>query len=169
MQLVKAQDVPLVTDWLGSISTLVQAIVVIIAAVYALIQIREARSARRATVALHLFDQLNLEAAITRRRRLYAKFARRMSRLSPSEDREIGRIANEFTQLGFLVREGLVDERLAITLYYGAILRCGEILMPWVRQQRRAREDEFYADDFEDLYLRTLEFKRKYRSGVRGW
>jgi hypothetical protein len=144
-------------------SALVQAIVVVVAAVYALIQLREARNSRRASIALHLIESLNIDDAIKRRHKLYKSIAKRIPNTRPKDDLILGRISNEFSSIGFLLKHKLIDGPLVITLYFAATIRCWELMAPWVEKQRFARSDAYYAEGFEYLYHATLDYQRLYR------
>lgn len=63
---------PDVWNMVTAIATGIQAIVVIIAAVFAFYQVREANRARRDAVALALIERLNDVEAAQRRRRVYS-------------------------------------------------------------------------------------------------
>ena len=149
---------------IATIAVAVQAIVVVVAAIYAYRQVREAQASRRSSVALHVFEGLNQDEAIHRRYELYKSIAPRIRSTRKKDDILLGRITNDFNATGFLLKHGLIDDELVITLYYAATIRCWEIMRPWIERQRVQRGDEYYAEGFEYLYEQTVVYRSRHRS-----
>lgn len=155
---------PDVWNMVTAIATGIQAIVVIIAAIFAFYQVREANRARRDAVALALIERLNDVEAAQRRRRVYSLKPKQV--LCPSEQQlsDMGQVANEFHALGFLLKQGVVDERTVLGLYYGAATRGWAVLSPWIMKQR-AKRGTLYAEYFEYLKDRAAIYIKEDRPG----
>lgn len=153
-----------------AIATVAQAIVVIVAAIFAYYQVREANRTRRDAVALALIERLNDAEAGRRRRRIYAMSAKQVLRPSERELADMSQVANEFHALGFLLKRGVVDEATVLGLHYGAVTRAWSVLSPWIMEQRK-RRGTLYAEYFEHLKDRAALYIAKERPAEtpRAW
>ena len=147
-----------------AICTIVQAVVVTVALIYAANQLRESRRSRDAAIALHLIEQLNLKESVERRHKVNRSIAPRIMEDRKKDHLVLVHVANEFHSLGYLIHRGIVDdEELVIDLYYNSILNTWRIMKPWIAAERVRRKNVYYAQYFEFLSQRALIFRDKHR------
>jgi hypothetical protein len=136
--------------------------VVVIAAIYALGQVRESKKSRSADIALHLFERLHNRNASERRRALYQEIPAAYPALSEEQDRIVQDVISDFYMVGYLVEEKLLDFEIIAGLYYGSVIRAWQVTEPYIMRERQ-RRGTAYAHYFESLYHRC----QAYRSAQR--
>jgi hypothetical protein len=137
----------------------VQAVVVVVAAVYAYGQVRESRATRRADITLQLLARLNDQSVTLRKRRLYRVVAKRINRPRESDKRLLSQIANEYHAIGYVLKLGLIDREVILGIHYAAVCRAWKAMEPWVMSQR-AERGTLYGEYFEYLRDEAKEYMR---------
>lgn len=151
-------------DWtaISGIAAIVQAIVVIIALVYAILQLKEASKARSLSVFLPLFEELNSPESVAQRKKLYTQIGSDPALYTDEQEELINNIVNQLDFLGFLTQNKLINFKLAAPLYYGTVIRCWEKSSAYVLHQRELRKTKF-AYYFEFLYVKCKRYARIYK------
>jgi uncharacterized protein DUF4760 len=155
-------------DWVAitGVATLIQAIVVVIAVIYGIRQVKEAQRARAIAAFLPLFQALNSPESSALRRKLYTEIPNDRSQLTEEQENIVNGIVNQLDFLGFLTENGLLEFDLVAALYYGTIIRCWDHAYPYVEKQRELRKTHF-AYYFEALNRRCLTYISSHRLGER--
>lgn len=158
-------DFETLTAWspvIGAAAGAVQALVVVVAAVYAYRQVRESRDTRRADITLKLLERLNDEKSTMRRRRMFQVVAKRIRRPRERDERLLSQVANEYHAIGYVLKLGLIDRHVILGLHYAAVCRAWRVMEPWILEQRRVR-GTLYAEYFEYLRNEAKEYMRESR------
>lgn len=152
-------DIPKWTEILQTVAATIQALVVVVAAIYAYRQVGEAKSSRMTTAAIYLAKQVNNQDSALRRRRLFWHIAERIHDPNEEEKLILGVIANEYHSLGYLVKRDILDSETVMGLQAIAVVRAWNAMEPWIIAERAKRPN--YADHFEDLKNMATEYCRK--------
>lgn len=143
---------------IGVIAGCIQTVIMAVAAVFALRQLKQAETTRRSQIGFHFVNRLNDVAARKRRYEVYGKICKKKpTRLSTKDEETLGLVANEFHSLGYMVSCGLVDKDLVLGLYYGTVARLWRAMLPWIEIQRNKRGTR-YAEYFEYLAVLSEEY-----------
>jgi hypothetical protein len=151
-------DVADLSQVVGAAAAVIQAVVVVIAAIYALGQVRESKKSRSADIALHLFERLHNRSASERRRTLYQEIPAAYPTLTYEQDRIVQDVISDFYMVGYLVEEKLLDFELVAGLYYGSVIRTWQVTEQYIMHER-SRRGTAYAHYFESLYRRCREYQ----------
>lgn len=142
------------------ITTLVQACVVVIAAFVAIRALAENRKHRALSAFIPLYEDLNSAEAVRLRQTVY-----NLSEISPAEllqeqSEAINQLVNKLDFLGFLIVGGFVQRDMAISLYYGTVIRSWKACQPYVNDQRKKRGTKF-AEYFELLNRECVRYTER--------
>ena len=145
-------------DWatLASFATVVQGIIVVIAAIYAYSQVREATRSRDLQATIELFELLGADDIKEIRRRL-STLSTKPEELSDEQWFEIEKVSNSYNRAGLLVAHGLLDEDILQDLFAETILLSWEKFSPYIQYERKRRFGR-YQNYFEYLAKRSQNF-----------
>lgn len=145
---------------LTALGTLISAAIVAVAAGAAVLQIRHLRAGNQIEAILRIYDKFNSSEMLAARayclNELPAVLADRISRrasLASEIDPRATSVGNFFNELGVLVVDGFLDERLVWPMVPIAA-RLWRVVSPVAQELRRERPDPVWAD-FE--YVAALE------------
>lgn len=140
------------TWWIAiaAIAATAQAVVVIVAAGYALAQVRESERSRKLSTLVEISARFNTDSAREDRRRIHNEFPADLTeRLTPEQYATIYRTVESFTFVGDLVAQGLLSFSLIAETHARPISRNWQRLKPWVLKQRD--RDPLFCASFERL------------------
>jgi hypothetical protein len=151
-------------EMLSAIGTFGQFIVVIAAAAFATMQIRQLRRQNELQATIPYFNYARSEAyqSAARLIRMQAsdhpdeQLAAALAADDDSDPRveELGTHGDFFNELGLLVQEGLIDGRVVLTHFYFHIVVTWTVLHPFVAIRRRAQKSHMWGS-FEALAVRA--------------
>lgn len=142
-----------------ALATLASAIIVAIAAVAAVIQIRHLRAGNQLEAILRIYDTFNGREMLEARRFCLSEFPAMLNAASAAQlidrglDARIMLVANFHNEIGALVVDRFLDERLAWPLV-PITARLWKIMEPLAAEYRKRQDDPVWAD-FQ--YLGSLE------------
>jgi hypothetical protein len=145
-----------------ALGTLFSAFVVAVAAIAAVVQIRHLRAGNQLEAILRIYDAFNSAEMMAARRYVLLELPEvlkdehvRRSLAAPGQqiDPRMTRVGNFFNELGALVVDGFLEERLVWPLVPIAA-RAWRIVAPIALEWRRQQDDPVWAD-FE--YIASLE------------
>lgn len=146
-------------EGLAATASAVQAIVVVIAAVYAFMQVRESRRSSDLASLTHLYAQIDSDSAREDRRRLHNELPSDLTKeLTADQYALLYRVVGTFNFLGDLIANNLIDFELVACSHARPISRNWQRLEPWVRQQRE--HEAKFAAAFELLGAKCLGWDR---------
>jgi hypothetical protein len=147
----------------AAVAAVVQTIIVTLVAGYGVVQLVEARRARRVSAIMPIFERLHSPEATARRRRLYQEIGPAGDTLTPEQETVLQAVIADFYFVGYLVEKELVEFRLMADLYYGTVVRCWQICEPYIMRDR-VRRGTYYASYFETFYRRCVDYREKHRA-----
>jgi hypothetical protein len=137
--------------------------------VFAFMQVQQMRKGTNAQIAIGLFQELQKQDRVETLRYIYS-FDNPITHqdvervLTEQHRNQIDMVLNQLDTLGVLVRNGVMDERLAIDGYAGAtVLRCWYQLHRYIRGEQGGKRGSNVWEHLEDLANRTLEYAEKQR------
>jgi hypothetical protein len=139
---------------LTALGTLFSAIVVAVAAVAAVAQIRHLRAGNQLEAILRIYDVFHGAEMMAARRYLYNELPhvlkddetrRSLSGADRQVDPRVTLVGNFFNEVGALVVDGFLDERLIWPLVPNAA-RAWQIVSPLALEWRRQQDDPVWAD-----------------------
>ena len=71
----------------------------------------------------------------------------------PLKTQEVVSILNFLEELSFLVYEGILDKKMIYVFYRGIIVRCYEVLVPFLIYRRNEMSNKKLYEQFEKLYF----------------
>lgn len=136
-----------------AIATLVQGVVVVIAAILALRQLRESSRARVSSLLLEIFQIIHSDQCAEDRRIALSSSA------SSSEGRAATRRVVELWEwIGLLVRKGMLPPELVLDMYSDLIISTWRAARPLILEVRSASSN--YAEHLEYLFGLATDFRR---------
>ena len=151
-------------EMLSAIGTFGQFIVVIAAAAFATMQIRQLRRQNELQATIPYFAYARSEAYRSAARLVRMQLSDRpdeqlAAALGSGEDldprvQELGAHGDFFNELGLLVQEGLIDGRVVLTHFYFHIVATWTVLQPFVAKRRRTQKSHMWGS-FEALAVRA--------------
>lgn len=149
-------------EW-SKIAQIVEMVVVVAAAITAYFHLHDSKKTRAIGFFLPLFNELNSPTSVENRKRLYEIDSKKdVRQLTPDEQVVINTVVNQLDFLGFLTKQGLIEQTLVLPLYYGTIIRCWEFSESYVLWQRSLRGTNF-AEHFENLAEESHKYIDAYR------
>jgi hypothetical protein len=143
----------------------IQTIAVLLALLYAWLQIRDAQKKSKIESVWEIYRELAEENVRSSRHYIYnhqstyaalAWDGSDLSKLEKDDWRNASAVSNSFDRVGFLVAEGLIPVELLKGFKY-VIGRCWIILEPFIAANRNARKEPSYQVYFEELANRIFE------------
>jgi len=128
-----------------ALSAGVSALVIVIAALLSLMQLREIKKTRQLDLALHLLDTISSPEARELRRFVY-EIAHRLDQPLSSEDMlKVDQVLSGLDRMWLLAEEKQVKSRLIFDAYGPMIVRIWRLLAPVVAVERRRRGNWYRA------------------------
>jgi hypothetical protein len=112
--------------------------VVTIASVLALIELREASKARYLDVRT-LIQEMNVPALRDARRFVYTEMPSDRAQLSGESLKKVEMVLVSFDEIGVLVAQGLLPRQMALDVYAEIVTRAWRKVLPFVRFERERR------------------------------
>ena len=140
---------------LGAAST---ALVILITAILALLQLKEASRARKVAAFTDISRFLQREEIRKARRTLFEIPEKSFKDWTIEEIEEAEKACHPYDLAGIMVSEKLIEENLIVHKWRYSIIRCWEAAEPMVNAYRKDRGNDFWGD-FEWLYKKAKEIK----------
>ena len=142
---------------MSSIATVATAAIAIVAAMFALVQVREMTRTRHLEAMLRVFEMLGAEDARKQRRFIYTQLKSSPNGLSAEEQWVVEQVTVTFDRLGRLVQMGLVPRE---ELFQG---HCEVVIRAWIRLKpyvyyHRSRVGGRHGHNFEELAKSAQEY-----------
>ena len=144
-----------------AVCSIVQTVLLCVAAVYGFRQVREARRNRQLTAAFPLFNAINSRESVEKRRALYLEVPNDATAANTQEKLLVNDVINQLDFLGYLTRVESLELNIVLGLYYGTIIRCWHHSAPYVQEERFTRETHF-AEHFEWIASRAHEYQDRH-------
>jgi hypothetical protein len=104
---------------------------------------------------LPVFERLDDERAVARRRQIYHEIAEAMPKLTERQVAVIEAVSNDFNFVGYLVTRELIEFELIADLYVDPVIRCWTVCEPFIREQQAVRSP-LYGTHFYEFYKQCL-------------
>ncbi|HEY82049.1 MAG TPA: hypothetical protein G4O01_02025 [Dehalococcoidia bacterium] len=128
-------------------------------------QIREARKSTNAQLAAQLFRELRSEETKNILRFIYKLRPERVQSLCRTDMNSIDGVLDKFELLGALVKQGIIDKRLAIEVFAGPpALRCWHQLAEYIKNERKDRG--FFVKNYEKFTQQTVKYCKDHKIRV---
>jgi hypothetical protein len=144
---------------ISAISTLLGVIIVAATAAFAVLQLREMRTARHVDAVMKGWDWLTNPDMMAARTIL-------AQQVTPPEDkwpeeamRAAGQMTRSFTRIAVMARYNLMPRQMAIDLWGPIIIEAWKQVQPFVAQERKT--DPLAWSQFEWFYQQATEHRRK--------
>lgn len=147
-------------DWymFGAWSTAFMALAILITAIFAVLQLREASRSRKVAAFTDISQFLQREEIRKARRTLFEISEKNFKDWSIEEREEAEKACHPYDLAGIMVSEKLIEEGLIVKKWRYSIIRCWEAAKPMIMEYRKDRGKDFWGD-FEWLYERAKEIK----------
>jgi hypothetical protein len=134
--------------WVAVAVLVVQTAAVLIAARFAIRQLREATRTRALDGFLAISYEIASSEAAASRKLIYTKDFKKWS----DDERHMAEeVCVTFDRMGVLVLHGLIPEDVALSMYFDVILRTWKRLEPFVKKERERRQMDLWMMRFERL------------------
>lgn len=150
-------------DWmtLANIGTIIETVVVIIAAVYGFIQLREMLKARHFQATIELLDILGSDD-VSGARHAALRVSSPAADASEAEWNDIQKASIAFNRAGWLLSHGLLDREMLFDMYCETIVKAWDKLQPYIEYAREARRFPRWQRHFELLTLDAREYGERH-------
>ena len=136
---------------LSAVSTAFTALVILITAILAILQLRENSRSRKVTAFISLYQFLQQEE-IRKARGILIGISRGNFKDWSKEDIEASEKAcHTYDVAGIMVSKKLIEEDLVVNEWRDSIIKCWEAAKPMILEYRKERGEDFW-DDFERIY-----------------
>lgn len=146
---------------IAAISQLAGSIAVVIALLYAWLQIRAIRQEMLLSAMWEIFRELDSDETRSARRFVYRNRTKykvltdsdpeKFAQLPDEVRNNAYRVSNTLDRIGYVVHQGLIPPKLLLDGYHPIIARCWLVLEPFVYCVRAIRKQENYQQYFEYL------------------
>lgn len=157
-------------ETLASIATSLGFVVVTVATIVALRQLRESARARRLEAILKVYEMMGSESARAARRSIYVGLDSAPNEVSATEREAIEQVSVMFDMIGNIVEMGLVSRTELFETHCEVIIRCWRKLQPYIEWHRlvlggrhaasferlAGLAEEYYSNNFPDEELRIV-------------
>lgn len=135
----------------GEASTIVQTVVIVATALFAIASLRQTSRNQRANALAKLMDDYHSESARADRRHVEQHPLLEFGRIAGETQGSYDRLAERFNRIGFMVRNGTVSRTDVLYLYNASILANWIRLKPYIETKRINLGYTNYGRDFETL------------------
>jgi hypothetical protein len=123
-------------------------------------QLHEMETARQLSAAMELFDELNSDASMATRRRIYSLRSQDDPAADPDLLREVEQLLNRLNLVGYLMAKGFLPEHPTLELFYITVSRIWAQLSDHIISTRIARG--VYLFHFQWLVQQSLDYWREH-------
>jgi hypothetical protein len=145
-----------------SISTAISTLIIVASAIFAIVQIQEARRTRRLEILLSLFKDLSSTDAQKNRQHIYARLPTDPNKLSPDDLLIIDQVLSTMESVWILIHEKQIEKDFVLETYGVKFLRLWKVLHPIVEFERE-RKGQFYSRRAEALVELSREYLMKHK------
>ena len=147
-------------DWnmISAISTAFMALVILITAIFAVLQLREISRSRKVTAFMNLSQFLQREEIRRARRILIGTSGKSFEDWSEEEIEAAERACSTYDVAGIMVSKKLIEKDLVVNEWRDSIIKCWEAAKPMIEEYRKKRGKDFW-DDFEKLYKEAMKIE----------
>ncbi len=147
-------------DWVmfGAVSTVSMALVILITAILAVLQLREVSRSRKVTAFTDISQFLQREEIREARRTLFEISGRNFKDWSKEEIEAAEKACHTYDVAGIMVFKKLIEKDLIVNEWRYSIIKCWEVAKPMIIEYRKERGKDYW-DDFEWLYERAKGIK----------
>jgi len=140
-------------DWsmIGAISTACMALVILITAIFAVLQLREITKSRKVAAFMTLSQFLQQDEVRKARRTLIGILGKEFEDWSKEEIEEAEKVCSTYDVAGIAVSKNLIEGDLVVNEWRDSLIKCWEAASPMIMEYRKKRGKDFW-DDFEKLY-----------------
>jgi uncharacterized protein YggT (Ycf19 family) len=150
----------------AAVSAAVQTIVIIIALLFAIAQLRESARARSTEAMRQIFEALARPEARLERKLVYQSPGVNFDAMPDEELQHLWNVAISFNHVGLLVKRGYLPAEVVYDIYGDAAVRSWRVLKSLVEQERKRRGDQddspYYLKYFEELANSSEEYLKKH-------
>jgi len=149
-------------DWanLANIASVVEAVVVIFAAIYGVFQLREAVKGRNLSATIEMIELLGndeFKDALANT----VNLSKEPSQLSAKEWKVITKVAYPINRVGALMSHKMIDQEIVLELYAETINSAWKMLKPYI-EYRRVKTHQRWVINFERAAVQAQKFQKKY-------
>ena len=150
-------------DWntISAISTAFMALVILITAIFAVLQLREISRSRKVTAFMNLSQFLQREEIREARRILIGTSGKNFGDWSKEEIEAAEKACSTYDVAGIMVSKKLIERDLVVNEWRDSIIKCWEAAKPMIEEYRKKRGKDFW-DDFEKLYKEAMKIETAY-------
>jgi hypothetical protein len=152
---------------IGAISSAISTLVILVAAVIAMKQLREAAQARHVGALSKVFEDFHSEEARQDKRFIYDNSFDDYSKCSPEIRYRVDRVIELHQRTAFLATLSLIPSDLILEMYSGTYAALWQKLELYVLGKRTETGLTNYGASFEVLAKKAVEYRKK-RFGERG-
>jgi len=147
-------------DWnmISAISTAFMALVILITAIFAVLQLREISRSRKVTAFMNLSQFLQREEIREARRILIGTSGKNFEDWSKEEIEAAEKACSTYDVAGIMVSKKLIEKDLVVNEWRDSIIKCWEAAKPMIEEYRKKRGKDFW-DDFEKLYKEAMKIE----------
>jgi hypothetical protein len=145
---------------ISAISTLLGVIIVAATAAFAVLQLREMRTARHVDAVMKGWDWLTNPDMMAARTFLAQQVTPPEDKWTEEAMRAAGQMCRSFTRIAVMTRYNLMPRQIAMDLWAPIIIEAWEQVQPFVAQERKT--DPLAWSQFEWFYQQATEHRRKY-------
>lgn len=145
----------------ANISQVVACVAVVVAILFAIVQIREVTRARYLEALARIFEEFRSEVFFKDRRFVYSHERFSWGSCTDEERTKIERLINTYNRMSFLVKKGMIPQKLILELWSGALLASWQKLKSYVKDRRVATGFSDWAIQFEHLAGLSEEYRTK--------
>lgn len=151
---------------ISAISAALQTILVIIALLYAIAQLREAARARATEAIRQVFEVLASPKARHERKLVYQSAGSDFSEMPDEQLQPLWNVAISLNNVGLLIARGFLPAEVVYGIYGDTAVRCWQVLEPLLRQERERRGERdtspYYLKYFEEIANNSKEYLEKH-------
>jgi hypothetical protein len=149
-----------VQGWIATIATVVQTVVVVFGIGFAIVQLRQVRSARNLDTIQTVFEGFATTQAYKERWSILTAGTVRVDETDEEHFLLCMRTSDYFQRVGFLASHGFVDVAYVLRMYSGTILSLWQCLRPFVEYMRTTKGLSNYSYEFERLAKLAEAYRR---------
>jgi hypothetical protein len=145
----------------ANIAQVFASVSVIVAILFAIIQLREATRARYLEALTKIFEDFRSEEFFQDRRFVYSHDEFVYESCNDEEKRRVERLINAFNRMSFLAEKGLLPRKLILEMWSGALYRSWQKLELYVAAHRKEYKFSDWAIQFEHMAALSREYRIK--------
>ena len=143
----------------SAISSVANTIIVLVAAIFAVRQIKEAAKARYISVLFEMFRDMHQDRASADRQFIYSNTFDDYKTCSPEDQVRIERVINLYQRIAYLASKKLVPSEFILDMYSGTYKSVWQKLGNYIETRRTATKVANYAKAFEEFAKQAIEYR----------